>query len=347
MIHLVAVVKAAHVKLHGMDQILEPIVRDLHLFEKGLVLQNGSKIFGRLIALTGDNLGVHGVAGLKEGFTALHCCRFCMAEIDDVRKLYTEVQNLIRTEEKHEKQIEELSAASGTEKKEVSKMYGINRGSLLSSLENYRVIDGIPPDIMHDVLEGVLPLTIRLFLNKVCIEDKLISLTELNQRIAQFDYGYSESPNKPSLIKHLDSLHQTASQTWLLAYILPLIIADYIPNDCPYFENYLILLEASSIIFSPCPSKTMIDYLQICIEEYLESFQTLYEKTLIPKQHFLTHYPNLLMKYGPLIHFWSMRMEAKHQYFKEIVHNMRNYKNIHVFSHKTPTISSTYSAKLT
>lgn len=54
----------------------------------------------------------------------------------------------------------------------------------------------------------------------------------------------------------------------------------------------------------------------------------MHEKILIPKQHFLTHYPNLLMKYSPLIHFWSMQIEEKHQYFKEIVQNMRNYKNI-------------------
>lgn len=80
-------------------------------------------------------------------------------------------------------------------------MYGINRGSLLSSLENYHVIDGIPPDVMHDVLEGVLPLTIRLFLNKICVEDKLISLTELNQRIAQFDYGYLEISQKTIINK--------------------------------------------------------------------------------------------------------------------------------------------------
>lgn len=80
--------------------------RDISLFEKGYALQNGNKVFGRLIALTGDNLGVHGVAGLKEGFTALHCCRFCTAELDDVRKLCKELKELIGTEKNHEKQIE-------------------------------------------------------------------------------------------------------------------------------------------------------------------------------------------------------------------------------------------------
>lgn len=67
--------------------------------------------------------GVYGVAGFKEGWLEgrLHCCRFCMAEIDDVPKLYTDVQNLIRTEEKHEMKIEELIDACGTDKKKLAR----------------------------------------------------------------------------------------------------------------------------------------------------------------------------------------------------------------------------------
>lgn len=44
-----------------------------------------------------------------------------MAEIDDVPKLYTDIQNLIRTEEKHEMKIEELIAACVTDKKKLAR----------------------------------------------------------------------------------------------------------------------------------------------------------------------------------------------------------------------------------
>ncbi|GBL99167.1 hypothetical protein AVEN_4237-1 [Araneus ventricosus] len=122
-------------------------------------------------------------------------------------------------------------------------------------------------------------------------------------------------------------MNQNAAQMWQLAYMLPLIIGQSISSNCPYWDNYTALLEACSVIFSPCITLNMVDFLRVCIEEYLYSFQQLYDKTLTPKQHFLIHYPQLIIKFGPLIHFWSMRMEAKHQYFKSLVHAMHNFKN--------------------
>jgi hypothetical protein len=330
MINLIAIVKASYVKSYGMDKILEPIVNDLKEFENGVTLSTGENVFGKLIALTGDNLGVHSVAGLKEGFTAHHCCRYCMSTIDEVRQVCDELNIELRSARVHDEQIQELESAFGSARSEISKSYGINRESLLGNLQHYHIIDGIPPDIMHDILEGVLPLTVRLLLSKICIESKTVTLQELNAKVTEFDYGYTELLSKPSIIKvqHLQTnLNQNASQMWQLAYMLPLIIGSDVSLNCPYWDNFTVLLEACSIIFSPCITMNMIEFLRLCIEEYLHSFQILYNKTLIPKQHFLIHYPQLILKFGPLIHFWSMRIEAKHQYFKSLVHAMRNFKN--------------------
>ncbi|GBM75168.1 hypothetical protein AVEN_161152-1, partial [Araneus ventricosus] len=221
MINLVAIVKSSHVKAFGMDKILQPIISDLKDFENGVELFTSETVLGKLIALTGDNLGVHSVAGLKEGFTALHCCRYCMATIDDVRQVSDELATELRSVSVYEQQIQELESAFGTERAEISKSYGINRQSLLCNLQQYHIIDGIPPDIMHDVLEGVLPLTIRLLLTKICIDSKILSLQELNGKIAEFDYGYTELLSKPSVIKmqHLQTnMNQNAAQMWQLAY---------------------------------------------------------------------------------------------------------------------------------
>lgn len=44
-------------------------------------------------------------------------------------------------------------------------MYGVNRRALLSTLEYFGVASGaLVPDIMHDVLEGALPLEVKLML---------------------------------------------------------------------------------------------------------------------------------------------------------------------------------------
>ncbi len=54
---------------------------------------------------------------------------------------------------------------------------------------------------MHDQLEGVLPLEIKMLVRKVVQEYRLITLDGLNERIANFNYGPVDQKNKPSPLK--------------------------------------------------------------------------------------------------------------------------------------------------
>lgn len=55
--------------------------------------------------------------------------------------------------------------------------YGINRQSELNRLQYYHVCDyGLPPDVMHDLLEGYLPYTLKLLLSHF-IHDENIEVT--------------------------------------------------------------------------------------------------------------------------------------------------------------------------
>ena len=81
-----------------------------------------------------------------------------------------------------------------------STTYGVNRQTSLNSLSYFHVCElGLPPDIMHDVLEGYLPYTMKLMLHHA-IRENFFSLHQLNTIITNFEYGYLESANKPSLI---------------------------------------------------------------------------------------------------------------------------------------------------
>lgn len=56
------------------------------------------------------------------------------------------------------------------------------------------------------------------------------------------------------------------------------------------------------------------------IEEHHQLFENLYpQNDLIPKHHFMIHYPESIRQIGPLVHVWSMRYEAKHNFFKSLV----------------------------
>ena len=73
--------------------------------------------------------------------------------------------------------------------------------SLLNQSRFFHVIDGLDLDVMHDQLEGVLPLEIKLLLQKFISVEKFFTLDDLNTRIATFGYPVVDKSNKPSAIK--------------------------------------------------------------------------------------------------------------------------------------------------
>lgn len=65
------------------------------------------------------------------------------------------------------------------------------------------------------------------------------------------------------------------------------------------------------------------------IQEFLRSFIDRYPTVrIIPKLHYLVHYPRMISFFGPLKQMWCMRFEAKHQYFKNVASKTKNYRNI-------------------
>jgi hypothetical protein len=81
-----------------------------------------------------------------------------------------------------------------------SKAYGINRKSVLNDSNFYHVVGGMPPDVMHDILEGVLQYEVKEMLKHFIKVEHYLSLDILNDRITRYDFGYYNDKNKPSPI---------------------------------------------------------------------------------------------------------------------------------------------------
>ena len=88
---------------------------------------------------------------------------------------------------------------NGPMRDHIATTYGVTRNALLNSCRYFHVIDGLVPDIMHDILEGTLSLVTKLLLTFYVRERRLFSLANLNSRIAGFKYGTAVK-NKPSPI---------------------------------------------------------------------------------------------------------------------------------------------------
>ncbi|XP_028451665.1 uncharacterized protein LOC114566987 isoform X3 [Perca flavescens] len=143
-----------------------------------------------------------------------------------------------------------------------------------------------------------------------------------------FNYGYLEKKNKPTNI-NLDcaghGIGLNASQTLCLITNIPLIFGDLVPEDDLHWHLLLLLLNIINIVFSYSITEGMTVYLKHLIIEHHKLFKELYpSKNLLPKHHFMVHYPRCIRKIGPLIHIWTMKLEAKHKFFKDCVKNFKN-----------------------
>lgn len=87
-----------------------------------------------------------------------------------------EDQSLLRDTDKYQADLHENNK-SGT---------GVREESVLNDLHFFNVTDNVAPDIMHDILEGVGSVEVKLILNSL-IEEKHVSLDTLNYRITSFD----------------------------------------------------------------------------------------------------------------------------------------------------------------
>jgi hypothetical protein len=92
-------------------------------------------------------------------------------------------------------------------------------------------------------------------------------------------------------------------------------------------------------VLAPAVDPSWLPSLELTIARHHKLLSEIAPNAFTPKIHFVTHYPRLLLSYGPLRHLWAMRFEAMHQYFKQLVRKTRNYINV------TATLSERFQRK--
>ena len=90
----------------------------------------------------------------------------------------------------------------------------------------------------------------------------------------------------------------------------------------------MTLAKIVDIVLSPVLSADTCAILRVTIEEHHRSFISLYtQDKVIPKFHFLLHYPEQILHVGPMVRTGNMRNEAKLNIFKQAA-RLGNFKNI-------------------
>ncbi|XP_065648075.1 uncharacterized protein LOC136077851 [Hydra vulgaris] len=206
-----------------------------------------------------------------------------------------------------------------------SKYYGISSSSVLLSIPLFDVTKQILFDPMHDLLEGVVPLQLELFL-AYAVESNFITVLSLNTWLQSFIYPVGIK--KPGIILKTCKIKGSfgSGQILILTRVLPFFL---LKNILPHNEHLKCLLKLIQIVqlcMSPMISEKYLTDLKEIIAVHHKLFLGLYPLKFIPKLHFLKHYRVQASTSGPLREHMCMAFERKHQVVKNYRHF--NFKNI-------------------
>ncbi|KAK6177817.1 hypothetical protein SNE40_015846 [Patella caerulea] len=324
---LVLLCRETDLKYFGHEAIFGPVVNEIKDIEiNGLRLSDGNIIKGTLHSIVGDNLGSHMIGGFLECFSCEYFCRYCCISKTDFHNDVSPSLGRRRTIENYEECFGELNDNPGFES-----YMGIKSNSLFNRLNYYHVVSGLPPCLGHDLFEGVVSYDMKLMIDFFIKSLKWFTFDKLNRHIEKFRYVGKDALDKPAPVTvSSERIGGHAVQNWVFVRLFSLIIGVYIQDvDDEVWQLYLKLKLIVELICSPTISYGQIAFLQISIDEYLENrIKCFPEHRLRPKHHFIQHYPELILKFGPLIRLWTMRFESKHSYFKECARKLKNYKHL-------------------
>jgi hypothetical protein len=327
-IFLVSLCKTRYIK-HYESVLNEAIIKDLEVLQSTGFQWGNNIIKARLIFIQADNLGAHEIGGFLKSFRCDYFCRYCEITRDEFKNNAICVHPL-RTEESHDKILSELQAISAADVK-IKSVRGVRENCAFHKLIGFHICHPrLVCCIGHDLFEGVIDIDVPLIMKHILNTEKWLTLEIFNKLLYNFKFP-DENVCKPVALKPpLERLCGNASQNWALIRYMPLIIFDYIKNaDDSVWQCFLKLKEIVELCVAPKISHNQIAHLHRIISEYLELRKELFPSNEVkPKHHYMMHFPQLILKFGPLIRLWTLRFESKHSYFKRVARATKNFLNV-------------------
>ncbi|CAH0388421.1 unnamed protein product [Bemisia tabaci] len=293
-------------KVCGNDVTFEEFINELNfLSNTGIQVEVQGEVkhlFFVVSLLVADNLGYNQMLGLVESFVANYPCRICRLKLSEIQILCWDDPTAYRNIENYEEDLQKDDYSST----------GVKTRCVWNRVENFHLTTNCAGDAMHDVLEGAAGLDIIFVLHSLK-DAGYFTLQELYLKVAYFDFGV-DCRNKPPDFADVftdDSLSLSASEMLVIIRYLPLIIGEFIPRNNRIWELFLLFRECTDLIFAPSLQRECVDLLKTLIEEHHSLYRELTRRPLTFKQHMMTHYPNLFLRFGPPL--WpseSLRAEA-------------------------------------
>ncbi|CAF1957432.1 unnamed protein product [Rotaria magnacalcarata] len=177
--------------------LMDVLVNDLNnLQNEGITIAcPSSRIYLVFSTVSADNLGANEVGGFQKTFSSGSFCRHCLITHEQRLIPLTDISFVPRTKLKHDMVLSQV-----IENNDDKIIQGVKCCSWFKNLVGFHPTESLPPDLMHDVAEGLCPLIITALL-KEAIQQRILSYAQIEERTSSFNFGFNDLSNKPPPIK--------------------------------------------------------------------------------------------------------------------------------------------------
>jgi len=317
-------VKESDLKLNR-EAVYKPLVDDLLRLEAGIPVGDDNILRAGLLCHLGDNLESHLVGGFSTCFSSKDVCRLCHIQHSDLPNLSGVPTASAWTKEEYDG----IFDGSNVER------CGLKDRCVFNVLESFHAVGQLPMDVMHDFCEKVGACDAQAVILSLARIGK-ISVDRYNDLLANLRFEDYESGDRPLPINQkAEKLAGKALSIGLHIRVMPLLLSRLLEKD---FDSDLVdllfmLSKLNEYILADSFSLADVENFKELVIEYtekrkicLEQFPAFLKNT--PKMHFIEHYWQQLLDFGPFTCTWTARCESRHRDFVNFSESSKNFINI-------------------
>lgn len=304
-----------------MDKILLPVLEKLEeLKQHGIEVAtpNGTKTVKTCLLMGVFDLIAKAMATNFVQFNGYYGCTYCFDKGVHIsrRHLYYPSERHQPRTMRHVKRCVRAAEADGQAR------YGVKGRSVL--IDHINVIQAVPVDYMHAVLEGVTKRLLECWLNTKLNAHRFylgLSTDRIDKKLLRIKppQEFRRTPRSISTYKHWKA---SEFRAWLLYYCLP-VLTDILPSD--YIFHLSLLVSAMHLLLGDCLQEEDISRASRLLEMFYTLIPELYPHEMLAYNiHCLIHLCQCVQNWGPLWGYSCFGFENMNGHLRKNIHGTRN-----------------------
>jgi len=169
-VHLVSLCYAPDLKTYGYAAVLSKFVTEMKClslegFTGNFPGSGTERVYVSLLQLACDNLALNALLGYIESFSVDYFCTICYATQDHIQYKFYEDEYKLRSVVKHANDVTQVASSNA-----LTHCHGVKLDCILHQIPVFHATQNFSLDIMHIVLEGIIPTESSCILFYLCRE---------------------------------------------------------------------------------------------------------------------------------------------------------------------------------